>query len=119
MDQRILGTLRGANFNSTADQAIPIIGASKYAISQIIVTNCSVSMTLATGGFYTAASKGGSAVVGAAQVYTALTGATSLLSATLAITTTAWTATPLYFSLTTAQGAAATCDIYVVGIDLT
>lgn len=117
--EQLLGSLIGADFNVTTDQAIPItrIGSQKYLITRIVVTNASVSMTAADGGIYTATSKGGTAIVAAAQVYTALTAATVALDLTLAVNNT-YTLNNLYFSLTGAQGAAATADIYVFGIVL-
>lgn len=120
-DQRILGSLRAANFNVTTDQAIAIPPqTTKWAPVGIWVTNCSGTMTLAVGGFYTAASKGGTALVAASQAYSALSGATIILPTTLAanIATTTLTVSTVYLSLTTAAGSAATCDVYVLGVDL-
>lgn len=117
----IIGNLRSANFNVTTDQAIIINPRlAKYAITGIYVTNCTASLTLAAGGFYTTTSKGGTAIVAAAQLYSALTGATVLLPATIAAAglATAFTAGTLYLSLTTAQGGAATCDVFIQGVDL-
>ncbi len=116
---QLLGKLIGANMNVTTDQAIPItrIGSQKYLITKIFVTNASTSLTAADGGIYTATSKGGTAIVAAAQVYTALTSATVGLDLTLAVNNT-YTLDNLYFSLTGAQGGAATADIYVFGIVL-
>lgn len=118
--QRVLGTLRAANFNTTADQAIAI-NAVAFSITSVIVTNCSASMTLAAGGFYPTTSKGGTPIVAAAQLYSALTGAAILLNPTVAVTplVTRYTISNVYLSLTTAQGGAATCDVYIVGVDLT
>lgn len=118
MDQ-LLGKLIGANMNVTTDQAIPItrIGTQKYLITKIFVTNASTSLTNADGGIYTTTSKGGTAIVAAAQVYTALTAATVGLDLTLAVNNT-YTLDNLYLSLTGAQGGAATADIYVFGIVL-
>ena len=78
-------------------------------------------MTLAAGGVYPTTAKGGTALVAAAQVYTALTASTITLLATLAtnIATTRYTAANLYLSLTAGQGSAATCDFFVWGNDLT
>lgn len=118
--QRVLGSIRGANLNITTDQALAVAsGVTKYTVTQVITTNCSTTPTLAAGGVYTAASKGGSAIVAAGQVYTALSSASTMLPLTLAITTSTFTAVTLYFSLTTANGGALTCDVYVVGTDLT
>jgi hypothetical protein len=119
---RVLCSIRAANFNVTTDQACAIAAAvTAYTVTSILITNCSTSMTLAVGGVYPTTSKGGTALVAAAQVYTALTASTITLLATLAanIATTRYTATNLYLSLTTGQGTAATCDFYVLGNDLT
>lgn len=113
----ILGKLLGANMNSTADQSIPIRSAN-YIIKEIVIANASTSLSLAAGGFYTAPSKGGSAIVAAIQTYSALTGSTLILNPTLALGTTKRTESPLYFALTTAQGGAATADIYIFGYAL-
>jgi len=118
-----IGKLISADFNSTSDQAIPItypgIG---YRMFGFFVTNPSVSMTTAAGGFYSAAAKGGTALVAASQVYSALTSnsantAGNMVIPTLAAnvaTTTLWTLSTMYFSLSTPQGSAATADIYVL-----
>jgi hypothetical protein len=92
-----------------------------FAITAVVVTNCSVSMTTAAGGFYPATAKGGTAIVAAGQVYSSLTAATVLLNATVAATplVTRYAQANVYLSLTTPQGAAATCDVYVIGTDLT
>jgi hypothetical protein len=119
---RALCSIRAANFNTTADQACTIAAAvTVYTVTSILVTNCSTSMTLAAGGVYPTTSKGGTALVAAAQVYTALSGAAISLGLTLAanIATTRYTAATLYLALTLGQGSAATCDFYVLGNDLT
>jgi hypothetical protein len=73
-------------------------------------------MSTAVGGVYTAASKGGSALVANTQAYTGLTNALTALDLTLALPNLILAAgTPLYLSLTTAQGAAATVDLAVFG----
>lgn len=120
--RRLLGVLLGANFNSTADQAIAI-SSSKYIVRTIIAVNASVSLTTAAGGIYPAAAKGGTPIVAATQAYTALTAASKFLALTLnpaagGPTTDVETATTVYLSLTTAQGAAATADVYIFGDDL-
>lgn len=115
----VVGSLIGANMNVTTDQVLTghIVAGVKYSIGRIIVTNCAVSLTTAAGGVYGAAAKGNPIVVAASQVYTALTGTvTQQLILTLAAGGTGNVFSgPLYFSLTTAQGAAATADVYVVG----
>lgn len=119
---RVLCSIRAANFNSTADQLCTIpAGVTAWVPTSIITTNCTGTFTLAAGGVYPTTSKGGTALVAAAQAYTALTGASVVLGLTLAanIATTRQTVNSLYLSLTTGTGSAATCDFYVVGNDLT
>lgn len=118
-----IGYLKSANMNVTTDNIIPITlpnGAAKFAVTSMLVTNASTSLTTAAGGVYPAVTKGGTPLVAAAQVYTALTGATSLLALTLAAAATniTYSGANLYLNLTSAQGSAATADIYVFGIPL-
>lgn len=118
---RLLAKLTAANFNIVTDQAIANL-PSKWIIRRIVVQNASVNMTTAAGGFYTGAGKTGTVIVAAAQVYSALTAAGIWIDLTLAAGvltgTAALTATTIYFALTTAQGAAATADIYIWGEDI-
>lgn len=122
------GSLLGANMNVTTDQAIPIsVPSGLYMFDSILVTNPSVSLTTAAGGLYTAASKGGVAVVASGQAYSGLTtkaanttGNALLLTIATAGNTTAFDGylysdriQTLYLSLTTPQGAAATADFRV------
>lgn len=121
---RVIVAGRSLNFNTVLDQ--PIVfpqWVTAFRLASIIVTNASISLTTAVGGFYPAASKGGTPIVAATQVYSALTASSKLLLATLASfgSTTRFSSANLatiggllaiYFSLTTAQGAAATADIY-------
>lgn len=112
-----IGTLIGANFNVTTDQAINLTINVKYRPKRIIVLNTSVpGMSTAAGGIYTAASKGGSQIVASTQIYTGLTNALTALELTLNLPNLVLVAgTPLFLSLTTPQGAPATADIYVRG----
>lgn len=128
---RVLASGRGYSFNTTNDQPITLPQRiSAFQLTSILVTNASISLTTAQGGFYPRAAKAGTAIVAAGQAYSALTGNTVILNPTLAGSagTTRFSSANLnsiagllaiWFSLTTAQGAAATADIYLVGIDLT
>lgn len=122
------GWLYGANMNATTDQAIPIsVPSATYTIDSIEISNPSISLTTAAGGFYSAASKGGVAVVANTQAYSSLTtnaanatGNAMLATLATAGNTTAFQGptqtspiTSLYLSLTTAQGSAATADVRV------
>ncbi len=124
--QRVLASLLNANFNDTGDQPILLPATLQaFQLTGIIVTNASVSLTTAAGGFYPRASKAGTALVANTQVYSALT--TALLLMNLTLTSYAqtnrfsraqlpdWT---IYFALTAAQGVNCTADIYIVGNEL-
>lgn len=116
----VLWSLIGANMNTTADQAMTQgFAFTNHVIDDILVTNASVDFTLllAVGGFYSAASKGGVAIVANTQIFTGLTGASIVFKPTLAVTTMRAN-TAMYLSLTTAAGSAAMADIYVRGVAL-
>lgn len=118
--QILLGELISANMNSTADQQITIFSApAKYIIRRIVVTNASVSLSTAVGGVFPQVSKGGTAIVAAGQVYSGLTGVAKFIDLTIASGYTSGgdtlTATNIFLSLATPQGAAATADVYVFG----
>jgi len=117
---KLLGVLKGANLNTTSDQAIAIDGATKYIVDKIIATNASTSLALsvAAGGFYTGASKTGTTIVGAGQLYTGLTAASKFSALTLALTTDSLTSQTVYFALSVAHGGVATCDLYLFGYPL-
>lgn len=113
------GVLRGANFNVTTDQAITINlpnAASKWVIERIFVTNPSISLTTAAGGVYSAVSKGGVALVASSQTYTDAVASDDVQVATLTAAgqKKSFSSGTVYLSLTTAQGAAATADVYVI-----
>lgn len=62
--ERVLWQLVGANMNTTADQAFVQQGVfSTYLITAIRAVNASTSLTLAAGGIYNTASKGGTPLV--------------------------------------------------------
>lgn len=133
---KVLASIKSADFNSTGDQLLlfpPSVTA--FQLTGIVVANASLSLTTAVGGVYTSTSKNGSVVVAASQVYSSLTSANLLLQLTLAafaqtarfstnnlptvVGSDNLSALAMYFALTTAQGAAATADIYAIGLDLT
>ena len=119
--QTLLFALRGCNFNITTDNIlVKQFDCTTFDVQLIKVCNASISLTTAAGGIYTAASKGGIAVVAAAQTYSALTGATLGMGLTIAPAgMDELSAALLYLNLTTAQGAAATADVFVYGCPLT
>ncbi len=117
---KVLFTLSGADMNVTTDQAFTKVGTfGNYIIQTIRAYSPSTDLTAADGGIYQAASKAGNAIVASTQVYTTLTAATEGMDLTLtAFGRDVLTATPI-LSLTGAQGGAATCSFYVIGIPLT
>ena len=113
---RLLAVATGVNVNATGDQAVlPIINSSNYSVSNVVFTNASVSLSSAAAGLFTAPSAGGTGVVANAAL-SALTGATVVSQRTVASTATQ-TSQNLYLNVGTAQGAAATMDVYVYGYD--
>ena len=110
-DNNLLGSLIGANFNSTGDQAIALIPGIKN-ITRMLVTNWSGTSAVAVGGFYSATSKGGNVLVSAGTVYTS---AASGITIAPTIAKSHITGSNLYLSLTVAEGGALTADIYVFG----
>src|SRR4051812_43362702 len=94
-----LFVLRNANMQSTADQAfIKAASFTNYVVTKIIAKRVSGGTSVAcAGGIYPAASKAGTALVGVAQSWVALTGAGKIVDATLAavIGTDIQTATPI------------------------
>ena len=114
---RLLASYQSVNCNVVADTVLPLINASSYSISNVIFTNASTSLTTAAAGLFTAPSAGGTAIVANAAL-SALTAASVVSQRTVA-STAAQTGQNLYFNVATAQGAAATCDVFVYGYDLT
>lgn len=116
--ETILFRIRNANMNITTDQIMTKIGTfTNYIPRYFLAYNASISLTTAAGGIYTAAAKGGTAMVAAGQVYSGLTNASQVLQLTLANSD--QRAQIPILSLTTAQGAASTMDLILVGIALT
>lgn len=113
---RLLASATGVNVNTTGDVAtLPIINSTNYSISNVVFTNASTSLTTAAAGLFTAPSGGGTAIVANAAL-SALTGSTVVSQRTVASTATQ-SGQNLYVNVGTAQGAAATMDVYVYGYD--
>ena len=114
---RLIGSIQGVNLNLAGDNAVPILNSGRVSPAYVLVTNASTSLTTAQLAVYPQPAAGGTAVIGA----TALTGATTAAKVvnTAATGTDALTGTNVYVRVTTAQGAAATADVFVYGYDLT
>lgn len=114
---RLLGSARGVNANVVGDTPIQILNAAVWSPLYIIKTNASVNLTTATGGVYTGLNAGGTAILTSA----ALSGNTSapVVVSTAPTTTNTQTVSTVYWHIATAQGAAATLDIFIYGYDFT
>lgn len=114
---RLLAVATGVNANATGDTVLPIIDSSSYSVKFVVATNASTSLTTALAGLFTAPAAGGTAIVANAAL-SALTSSTVVSERTVA-STAVQTGQNLYVNVGTAQGAAATFDIYVFGYDFT
>ena len=114
---RLLAVYQGVNANATGDTVLPILDSSSYSVKFVVATNASTSLTTAYAGVFTAPNAGGTAIVANAAL-SALTGSTVVSERTVA-STAVQTGQNLYVNVGTAQGAAATFDIYVYGYDFT
>jgi hypothetical protein len=113
---RLLAVATGVNVNATGDQAVlQVLNTTNYSVSNVVFTNASTSLTTAAAGLFTAPSAGGTAIVSNAAL-SALTSSTVVSQRTVA-STAIQSAQNLYLNVGTAQGAAATMDIYVYGYD--
>jgi hypothetical protein len=114
---RLIGSAQSVNLNAVGDTIAPILVSGRVSVAYVLVTNASVSFTTAQVAVYTAPASGGTAVLSA----TALTGATTAAKVvnTGASPTDAITGANLCIRNTTAQGAAATADVFIYGYDLT
>jgi hypothetical protein len=113
---RLLASYQGVNVNATGDTVLPVINTNSYGVSNVIFTNASVSLTTAAAGLFTAPSAGGTGIVANAAL-SAMTASTVVSQRTVA-STALQTGQNLYLNVGTAQGAAATMDVYVYGYDL-
>ena len=113
---RLIASAQTVNLNAVGDTLAPIFAAGDVSVQSIIVTNASISLTTAQLAVYTGPGATGTTVKSAY----ALSGNTS--SATVVVTaatsTDAITSGNLYIRNTTAQGAAATADVFIYGYDL-
>lgn len=117
---RPIAYLYDADMTLDTDQAFTFVMSPvvAYIITKVTAyRKTGAYNTACAGGIYTSASKAGTAVVAAGQSYAGLTGAGKLQDCTVAAVngTDVNTASTLFLSLTTGNGAALTADIYVWG----
>jgi len=115
----LLGQVTGANFNQVADVQIPLIDTpTKFRVRAVCLTNASTNPTTARFGIFSGTAGSGTTIVNASTTPSLATAAT-LQDLTVTETTSITGTGSIYLNLTTAQGAAATVDIYVYGDILT
>lgn len=110
--------ITGVNLNATGDNAITLPnGARKFIVRRIIITNASVSLaagSLQYGIFSGAGGTGETILASGVNSATSLTAASKFISPAVAQDDTI-TASTLYFRIGTANGTAATADVYLFG----
>ena len=114
---RVLAVVKGVNVNATGDTLLPIICSTTFSVSNVIFTNASVSLTAASAGVFTLPAGAGTAIVASAAM-AACTSSAVVSQRTVASTNAVTAALNLYLNVGTAQGAAATVDVYVYGYDI-
>ena len=114
---RLIASAQSVNLNSVGDTVANILVSGRVSVQSIIVTNASVDLTTAQLAVYTGAGATGTAVKSAYALTGNTTAAKTVVTA--ATSTDAISGTPLYIRCTTAQGAAATADVFIYGYDLT
>jgi len=114
---RLIASAQSVNLNAVGDTIAPILVAGSVSVQSIIVANASISLTTAQISVNTGAGATGTAVKSAYAVSGNTSAAKVVVTA--ATSTDAVTSTPLYIRCTTAQGAAATADVFIYGYDLT
>lgn len=114
----------GVNFNSVADTEFPIVlptGATHYRVEAVVIKNTGTTASLTTAAFavYSATAAGGTNVVPISAMSTLTSNAVNTAGAvapfTASPTTVAyWNFASLFFRITTAQGASASGDVYIL-----
>lgn len=114
---QVLFVGRNLDFTLTTDQALTkLFSGAKYRVTDIIATRkTGAGATACAGGIYDTASKGGNALVAAAQSWVTLAAGVNVAPTIAAVNNTAVLAPSLFLSLTTGSSAALTGDIFVVG----
>ena len=115
---RLLASAQTVNLNAVGDTVAKLLNDSGFvSVQSIIVANASIDLTTAQLAVYTGPGATGTAVKSAY----ALTGnsTSAKVVVTAATSTDAIDVSELYIRCTTAQGAAATANVFIYGYDLT
>jgi hypothetical protein len=114
---RLIASAQAVDLNKVADTVANIVNASgSVSVASIIVTNASVDLTTAQLAVYTGPAASGTAVKSAYALTGNSTSAKAVVTA--ATSTDLVSGGKLYIRCTTAQGAAATADVFIYGYDL-
>ena len=115
---RLLASAQAVNLNAVGDTVAKLLNDSGFvSVQSIIVANASIDLTTAQLAVYTGPGATGTAIKSAY----ALTGnsTSAKVVVTAATSTDAIDVSELYIRCTTAQGAAATANVFIDGYDLT
>lgn len=114
---QVLFVLRAANMQSTADQQFTkLFAGTNYWVTRVLAVRKTGGASVAClGGIYDAASKGGNALVAAAQSWVTLAAGVNVPATIAAVAGTALTTATPYLSLSTGSTAACTADIFIMG----
>jgi hypothetical protein len=115
---RLLASAQAVNLNAVGDTVAKLLNDSGFvSVQAIIVANASVDLDTAELAVYTGAGATGTAI----KTAYALSGNSSSAKVviTAATSTDAIDVSELYIRCTTAQGAAATANVFIYGYDLT
>lgn len=115
---RLLASAQAVNLNAVGDTVAKLINDSGFvSVQSIIVANASIDLTTAELAVYTGPGATGTAI----KTAYALSGNSSSAKVvvTAATSTDAIDVSELYIRCTTAQGSAATANVFIYGYDLT
>ena len=115
---RLLASAQAVNLTAVGDTVAKLLNDSGFvSVQSIIVANASIDLTTAQLAVYTGPGATGTAIKSAY----ALTGnsTSAKVVVTAATSTDAIDVSELYIRCTTAQGAAATANVFIYGYDLT
>jgi hypothetical protein len=115
---RLLASAQGVNLNAVADTVATLVNDSgNVSVQSIIVANASVDLDTAQLAVYSGPGATGTAIKSAYALSGNTTSAKVVVTA--ATSTDAVDVSQLFIRCTTAQGAAATADVFIYGYDLT
>jgi hypothetical protein len=115
---RLLASAQAVNLNAVGDTIAKLLNDSGFvSVQSIIVANASIDLSTAQLAVYTGPGATGTAI----KTAYALTGnsTSAKVVVTAATSTDAIDVSELYIRCTTAQGAAATANVFIYGYDLT